>query len=183
MKTTIGLLTLGLLISGCGPKVAPTPASTFAVANPASVFCEANAGSLELRTASDGSVSGVCTFPDGTQCEEWAFFRGECKPASVDATTADTPVATSTLADAQPIMLQVLLPQDGSIVDLQQCQVTGTTAPGAVISVNDQILIADADGAFQTTLSLDPGVNLIEVVASNVAGSEAYVELTVTYEP
>ncbi|HET6847198.1 MAG TPA: DUF333 domain-containing protein [Anaerolineales bacterium] len=183
MKNRIVLLTLGALLSACGPRITPTPASTAAIANPASVFCEANAGRLELRTAADGSVSGLCTFPDGTQCEEWAFFRGECKPAALPVSTAGTSGATSAVADVQPVMLQVLLPQDGSVADLQQCQVVGTTSPGAVVSVNDQILIADADGAFQTTITLDAGVNLIEVVASNAAGSEAYVDLTVTYEP
>jgi putative hemolysin len=25
----------------------------------------------------DGT-SGVCIFPDGTDCEEWSFYRGEC---------------------------------------------------------------------------------------------------------
>jgi putative hemolysin len=29
----------------------------------------------------DGSQYGMCNFPNGTSCEEWALFRGEgCKP-------------------------------------------------------------------------------------------------------
>jgi len=50
--------------------------------NPASVYCEQNGYTLEIRTAEDGSQSGVCIFPDGSSCEEWAYFRGECAPAS-----------------------------------------------------------------------------------------------------
>ena len=46
--------------------------------NPASVYCEQNGNKLEIRTAADGSQSGVCVFPDGSTCEEWAYFRGEC---------------------------------------------------------------------------------------------------------
>lgn len=179
MKTGIAVLVVTLIASACAPTVAPTPTPGSEMANPASVFCEANAGRLELRTAADGSVSGICVFPDATECEEWAFFRGECKPA--DAATPAPSAAAPATSEAEPIMLQVLLPQDGSIVDLQECQVVGTTSPSAIVSVNDQILIANTDGTFQTTVTLEPGVNLIEVVASNAAGSEASLELTVTY--
>lgn len=53
------------------------------IANPASVFCEKNGGKLEIVTAEDGSQSGKCIFEDGSFCEEWAFFREECKPSDV----------------------------------------------------------------------------------------------------
>jgi len=51
-------------------------------ANPASLYCEQNGNTLEIRTAADGSQFGVCVFPDGSTCDEWAYFRGECGPAS-----------------------------------------------------------------------------------------------------
>jgi len=46
--------------------------------NPASVFCEEQGFKLEIRTAADGSQSGACIFPDGSECDEWAYYRGEC---------------------------------------------------------------------------------------------------------
>ena len=46
--------------------------------NPASVYCEQNGNKLEIHTADDGSQSGVCVFPDGSTCDEWVYFRGEC---------------------------------------------------------------------------------------------------------
>jgi putative hemolysin len=49
--------------------------------NPASVYCEQNGNKLEIRTAADGSQNGVCVFPDGSTCDEWAYYRGECGPA------------------------------------------------------------------------------------------------------
>ena len=49
------------------------------LANPASVFCEENGGMLEIREEADGEV-GYCIFPDGSECEEWAYFRSECGP-------------------------------------------------------------------------------------------------------
>ena len=59
--------------------------------NPASLYCEQNGNTLEIRTADDGSQSGICVFPDGSTCDEWAYFRGECAPA---APIIPTPVLT-----------------------------------------------------------------------------------------
>ncbi|MBM3126560.1 MAG: DUF333 domain-containing protein [Chloroflexi bacterium] len=56
--------------------------------NPASAFCEQQGNRLEIRTAADGSQSGVCILPDGGECDEWAYFRGECGPASPTASPA-----------------------------------------------------------------------------------------------
>jgi putative hemolysin len=50
--------------------------------NPASAYCEEHGGTLEIVTAEDGSQSGLCHFPDGSVCEEWAYFRGECAPGT-----------------------------------------------------------------------------------------------------
>jgi len=47
------------------------------IANPASVYCIDNNGTLEIRTSEDGGQYGVCK-KEGKECEEWAFFRGEC---------------------------------------------------------------------------------------------------------
>jgi glucodextranase-like protein len=82
-----------------------------------------------------------------------------------------------------PIVLQVLSPLDGAVVNTQQVTVTGATAPGAVVTVNDDIIVVGTDGQFHSTVTLDEGLNLIEIIASNTSGSEATVELTVTYEP
>jgi putative hemolysin len=76
----------------------PTEISQVYIPNPASVYCEQNGNTLEIRTADDGSQSGVCVFPDGSTCDEWAYFRGECGQA---ATITPKPVATvEAIADA-----------------------------------------------------------------------------------
>lgn len=48
------------------------------IANPASVYCEQNGGKLEIRTAVNGGQAGYCKFSNGSECEEWAYFRKEC---------------------------------------------------------------------------------------------------------
>ena len=47
--------------------------------------------------ASDGSQSGACVFPDGSTCDEWAYYRGECGLAAQKSPTPAIVVeATST---------------------------------------------------------------------------------------
>lgn len=53
------------------------------MANPASVYCEENGGTLDIREDEAGGQVGVCVFPDGSECEEWTYFRGECAPGAV----------------------------------------------------------------------------------------------------
>ncbi len=66
--------------------------------NPASVFCKQNGNKLEIRTAADGSQSGICVFPDGSTCDEWAYFRGECGPAVQESPTPIMTVEVTTEA-------------------------------------------------------------------------------------
>lgn len=78
------LLILLLIIafgSGCAGVSATglnTSHSKAGIANPASVNCINKGGSLSIQKSPDGGEYGICTFKDGQQCEEWAFFRGEC---------------------------------------------------------------------------------------------------------
>lgn len=58
---------------------APSPKPHAGLANPASVNCEKKGGKVEIRKGKKGEY-GVCKFPNGKQCEEWALFRGKCSP-------------------------------------------------------------------------------------------------------
>ncbi len=72
------------------------------MANPASVFCGEQGGTLEIRTDADGGQYGVCVFADGSACDEWTFFRGECE--------ANTPAAAVSGAVVPEVAVQ---PVDG----------------------------------------------------------------------
>jgi putative hemolysin len=58
------------------PVSTPVSADT-GLANPASVKCEQDDGELKILDREEGQV-GYCFFTDGSVCEEWAYFRGEC---------------------------------------------------------------------------------------------------------
>jgi putative hemolysin len=62
--------------SGCGDEDQATTDTT--IANPASVNCKDQGGTVDIRTAEDGGQLGYCVFPDGQECEEWALLNGEC---------------------------------------------------------------------------------------------------------
>lgn len=68
------------------PEPTATGAPLANMPNPAAVYCAQNGGELEIITAVDSSQSGICIFPDGSSCDEWAYYRGECGPALVEAT-------------------------------------------------------------------------------------------------
>ena len=59
--------------------------SAFALANPASVKCIEDGGTSSIQTKSDGSQYGNCNFPDGSVCEEWAYYNGTCASKKVDS--------------------------------------------------------------------------------------------------
>ncbi len=102
------------LLAGCAqPTQQPSgaDAGTPNLPNPASVFCEQQGYQLEIRTASDGSQSGVCIFPDGSQCDEWAYYRRECTPATQDASM---PNPASVFCEQQGYTTDIRTASDGS---------------------------------------------------------------------
>lgn len=86
----VTLLFMIFVLSACS-SAQPTEAPVANLANPASVYCEENQGTLEFRQDAAGATYGVCVFADGSECEEWAFIRGECKPGDSLAVNETTP--------------------------------------------------------------------------------------------
>jgi predicted secreted protein/putative hemolysin len=103
------MLVLVLLVSGCTqpaatPAGTPTPTATqtsVGMANPASVACGQAGGTVEIKKDATGNEYGMCTFKNGTSCEEWALYRGEgCKPGlTATPTTEAKKMVTFTEAD------------------------------------------------------------------------------------
>jgi len=133
-------LTGAALLAACG-AVQPSPTPAVNIANPASVFCEENGGKLELRQDASGGVAGVCVFPDGSECDEWAYFRGECKQGDSLAAAGPSPApGGETAADGCKIFLDESLgysfhyPADAKIITnddpLRSISVTGPLTAG-----------------------------------------------------
>jgi uncharacterized protein len=105
------LIAFTLALSACAavtPAPIPTQSSPTAIAklpNPASVHCEQQGNRLEIRTAADGSQNGVCVFPDGSECDEWSYLRGQCGLASQAA-----PTMTQTIEPTVPAPTEIPTP-------------------------------------------------------------------------
>ncbi len=92
MKTTTRnisiMITVGLFVlSACGIATARLVIATVTpnsanIANPAAAYCRQQGNRPEIRTAADGSQNGVCIVPGGNECDEWAYYRGECSSES-----------------------------------------------------------------------------------------------------
>jgi putative hemolysin len=99
-------LLLAGMLAACGPAQQETPLPTQAgLPNPASVFCEGQGGRLEIRSDAAGNQTGYCIFSDGSECDEWAYFRGECQPSQA-ATQAAAPTSL-------PVIEPAATPPDG----------------------------------------------------------------------
>ena len=72
--------------------------------------------------------------------------------------------------------------QDMQVVDQSPWLVEGLTTPGAVVTINDTILVADEKGSFSTEIVLDEGANTLEVVVSDTQGNLVEAMLTLFYE-
>ena len=142
-KTLIMMLAI-LMLTSCialPPQPTPAPVSTQSpeavsgespqanMPNPASVFCEQQGNKLEIRTATDGSQIGVCIFSDGSKCDEWAYFRGECAPGQYIATPTQpvqpTPTPQTFLRPSDVVVQTIFIPA-GVIVNPRRIQ-TGAT--------------------------------------------------------
>jgi putative hemolysin len=108
------------------PAAQQTPAGA-QIANPASVYCEAHDGKSQIRTAADGSQSGACVFPDGSECEEWAYYRQQCapgtpaapaQPAGAQLTPAALTATQAQVVESARAALAAKLKVDGGKIDL-----------------------------------------------------------------
>jgi len=94
---TACIIILSVVMIGCTKQteITSTPITgteNVNIANPAAVYCEKQGYTLEIRIDSEGNQYGVCIFPDGSECDEWAYFRGECAPGGQSQTTENKAV-------------------------------------------------------------------------------------------
>jgi putative hemolysin len=142
MKKSV-LIVLVVVLTACSSaRIQPTPTpaavatdmSQANIPNPASVYCQQQGYTSETRTASDGSQTGYCIFPDRSECDEWAYYRAECGPAGSGVSPADpsgNPTAIPTAVPIDPSFYQgfwtyteptygfsIMLPEDWVVEDV-----------------------------------------------------------------
>ena len=94
-----------------------------------------------------------------------------------------TLAVSNTPTPAADFQIALDTPHDGDTTNASPLQVTGLTVPNAVVSVNDVVGVANGEGRFSLTVPLQVGPNVLEVIASQPNGQEAFVIVTVLYQP
>lgn len=91
------------------------------------------------------------------------------------------PTTEPTASPGLPPTLELIAPEDGAGVEVDAIRVMGITSVDAAVAVNGIPVEVSADGSFQLDLDLEMGVNLIEVVATNLSGETAFQEAVVFF--
>ena len=151
--------------------------------NPASVHCADEGGKLEIRDEAGGQV-GYCMFPDGSECEEWAFFRGECAPATAKRIRfqpgATTAIEQGSLA-AGGMAHYVLAAMAGQIMSVNISSSQGNMIL-AIWGVDGTVLISDHAGATDWSGPL-PSTQDYYINVQSVGSATANYTLEVTIPP
>ena len=104
-------------------------------------------------------------------------------PTIVIPPPAPTLAVANTPTPSSVFTVTVETPQDGETTRFSPILVIGQTAPNAIVSANDTVGLANAEGRFSLSAPLEAGPNVLEVIASKSTGEQAYVILTVLYQP
>lgn len=65
----------------------------------------------------------------------------------------------------QPPELMVYSPDEEVMTDKQLIEIAGETEPEVALSINDQTILSDTEGYFNELVTLQPGLNIIEIKA------------------
>ena len=118
----------------------------------------------------------------------------EPAPDSISEMTAGvesgTDVVTETVSISETgeppgntLYLEVIYPEDETVISTDSIVVSGKTLPSAIVSVNGKLTPVDAEGTFTCPIQLEPGPNDIQVVASTLDGEETGKVLVIVNIP
>jgi hypothetical protein len=83
--------------------------------------------------------------------------------------------------DNTPPTLTVTAPWNSHITERDSIEVTGTTEPGSLVSVNGMLARTEDNGSFSAFVDLFPGMNIITVVSEDEAGNRATISRQVIF--
>jgi putative hemolysin len=162
------------------PENTPQPSN---MANPASENCVKQGGTVSIQKNSDGSEYGLCIFPDGKQCEEWAMQRGECPVGGIPVAGRYTVQLPAADASGRVVVLDLM--QDGMAT--LTTQYIGKGAPlvdkGTWAQPNKNIVVTiDTPASDKQTLvfQYDRGALVLQDAVKSGYGADG---LTVTRTP
>jgi hypothetical protein len=163
-----------LIAAGAAVLVLAAVAAVAAVqrggGNPAAAIATGGtAGTVTSMT----TVGATTTVPDPT--------TAATPTTSVAPTAAAAP--TTAPPDATPPPLVVTQPTYDAVLDAASVNVTGSSEPGAAVTVNGGAAVVDPAGNWQFPFTLVEGDNIITVEAADATGNKSTASIAVHYLP
>ena len=134
-------------------------------------------GGVATEVANDGRFQAEVPLAPGINTIKIVATDSEGNRESRDL------AVTSLALPPQPFLLLVTEPEDQSIVSAEVVRLSGRTGPDAIASVNGVSVSVDELGFFSTTVTLEPGPNIIDVVATDSDGRVLSKVIAVIYRP
>ncbi len=103
-------------------------------------------------------------------------------PTIVMPETPPTLAVANTPTPSSVFTITLETPHDGDTLRASPTLVIGNTAPNAVVSINDVVGLAGPDGHFALAVPLQPGPNVLEIIASKPNGDQTFIIVTVLYQ-
>lgn len=107
----------------------------------------------------------------------------EVVASSLDGGFESEDAAVFLVSPAAGLPFSLLFPPDGLEVFEPQVEVLGATRPDAIVGINGVPLATNPLGIFFTTIPLEEGPNLIEVVATDISSNVRFQTVVIFYTP
>lgn len=109
---------------------------------------------------------------------------GTTQQAPSSGTSQQVPASgtPSQVLTSGPLTLAITSPEEDAVTSAAQVAITGSVSENVTMSVNDDIYLLKA-GNFSQPVTLQEGVNVLQIVVSDESGNEIDLVLTVTYTP
>lgn len=126
----------------------------------------------EATVAEDGTFQREIILQDGDN-----ILRVEAIDDVGNAATQEIILHRKTTAP----LLEVNV-EDNAVFQQAEVQIIGRTEPGAILTVGGQLVNISSLGEFQTTVNLQNGENLLEVVAQDQAGNTSQLQRRLSFQ-
>ena len=115
----------------------------------------------------------------------WTANRALKESAPQEENSTEEKETPTPFPQKQELSLTVLSPEDNSISDQEEIEVSGKAISSTIVVIlyqdGEKILEADKEGNFKTTITLLGGSNEIKISAYDSEGNEVSKTLTVVY--
>jgi hypothetical protein len=130
-----------------------------------------------------GSTSALTETVSSRAVRPEKSLEPEAVEATVTALFEPTSLATPIQLASEEFNFIIISPADGEVVSQSPVEFKVWANAETVLTVNEEIYIIPAQQITSVQVPLEEGPNALEIVASDYAGNEIDLVLTVTYQP